>query len=771
MNKKLKRLNLVLASVSCGALLGGAIATLPRAYTAAAQSYSPTSVFTRGGDATVGAYESDATALAFKFAKDGDKVSYNRDLAWKWHTVGNDAECLNFAFVLDENFSQFTVTLETASLTATEHGKVTNSIVFVRESGALKVKLNDGAEVSLSANAIEVKLKEGTAVGEYDVLVNDATIGSIENVGSDYAAYSSGENGITPLKFEAKLANAETPSVCLISSLNGQSFALNGNKEIEDSAAPVLIVNDDSLTLSIGETFSLDTVVIDVLDKSPKSSVTYYQWAPVDAEAKYSSLSTSSTYFFDKKYTEGEGESAVQKSVYDQVFHGVSGREYVSIKYTLSDSTYKSGDEEKKPAETYLVWYMKSNVYSMDFSGGESRVDCLAVGEDNESPSYVGGLIEPGVVSAASNYQSKVTESAEGMQAGSSETFYLPSPEKLFEDNSTSYQSLKYTLCYKTPTNQTGSSSTNVSISNLKLTVSSVGTYQFKLFVTDRAGNVTKSKKTGDVEAEELTTSNIWEHDEIPTFSFKLDTFKKIYLDSDTVSSRSGTGLINVQYTDISFNVKGTPAKSTYGLYYLDIEQFNKSYPSNRLTKSDLSEIATSALRTANTVESAAQLYAEALAKKADSTGAVVTADTFLKENGGVTLLRRIDEYNDQVKDENYPDNRFKWNASDKKFTPVERGNYIVFGVFEDEHALSAAVAGYKAITVTDKEDINPGESEWLKNNLVSVILFSIAGVMLILIIILLFVKPSDETLEEVSEVAVKKGGKKKEKKGKESKK
>ena len=42
------------------------------------------------------------------------------------------------------------------------------------------------------------------------------------------------------------------------------------------------------------------------------------------------------------------------------------------------------------------------------------------------------------------------------------------------------------------------------------------------------------------------------------------------------------------------------------------------------------------------------------------------------------------------------------------------------------------------------------GETDWLKNNVVSVILFSIAGVLLIVIIILLLIKPSEETLEDL---------------------
>ena len=79
----------------------------------------------------------------------------------------------------------------------------------------------------------------------------------------------------------------------------------------------------------------------------------------------------------------------------------------------------------------------------------------------------------------------------------------------------------------------------------------------------------------------------------------------------------------------------------------------------------------------------------------------------------------------------------------------------------------NATVAGYKAIDVSDKQDVNPGDSEWLKKNMVSVILFAIAGVMLILIIILLFVKPSDETLEDVGAATAAK----KEKKAKKSKK
>ena len=62
--------------------------------------------------------------------------------------------------------------------------------------------------------------------------------------------------------------------------------------------------------------------------------------------------------------------------------------------------------------------------------------------------------------------------------------------------------------------------------------------------------------------------------------------------------------------------------------------------------------------------------------------------------------------------------------------------------------------AGYKVLDVSSKATTITGDTEWLKNNVVSVILFAIAGVMLILIIILLLIKPSDETLEDVDKAA-----------------
>ena len=83
---------------------------------------------------------------------------------------------------------------------------------------------------------------------------------------------------------------------------------------------------------------------------------------------------------------------------------------------------------------------------------------------------------------------------------------------------------------------------------------------------------------------------------------------------------------------------------------------------------------------------------------------------------------------------------------------------YLIIADYWDADTLEPAHAtAYQLVEVESEADVIKGETEWLKKNLVSVILFSVAAVMLILIIILLLVKPSDETLEDVDEKIVSK--------------
>lgn len=774
MNKKFKRLNIFLAGAACCASLGLSMAFSGGIKASAATSYSATSIFTRSGATVAPLGEGDdAKKLAFTFSNDTDTVSYHRDLAWKWYEASEadktkgEAKYLSIAFSLeDKNFSEFALTLETASLTATEKNKTSYKIVFTASGDAIDARLDADGNTSMPVCTNGKKnivltianAESGAGVeieGEYNVIVNGIPIGSMKNIGSDYAGYvSDDEKNRVPLSFSAKLKEGQKSTVCVFESMNGQSFALNDSKEIEDTAAPVLVIDDTTYVAAMGQTFALETKIIDVLDRtsSVKNTAEYFQWSPVLTEAKYQSL--DSVKILEMQY-EKDGKTT---SVYDETFDGKTAREYISVKYTLADSTHKkdAAEGEAKAAEVYAAWYLKNEKYEMSLADdAHTTLQLLAVCDDEVAPKYSGTPAD------AEAYQRELDDKVkdEDLEAGSGESFYLPSPGKLFSDNSTGYKSLKYTLCYKAPGASSASSSANASLSSLKLSVEEYGVYEFKLFVTDRAGNVMTSGAPGEEEV--ITADNIWDHEELPTFTINIEKQKKIYIDDGSKSSRSDTGLIGVKYTDISFSVKGgTTRKSEYGLYYFDLAHFNDVFGGKyRLSASDLTALTSNDLSGAKTIEEAAEKYAAALAGKLDSTSELKAAD-FLEIRNGKIVLRKIDEYRDKVSEDYAPSNKYEWNATDKSFIPVESGNYIVFGVFKDSvyESEDACAAGYKAISVTDKEDINPGESEWLKNNLVSVILFSIAGVMLILIIILLFVKPSDETLEDIgNEKAAKK--------------
>lgn len=151
-----------------------------------------------------------------------------------------------------------------------------------------------------------------------------------------------------------------------------------------------------------------------------------------------------------------------------------------------------------------------------------------------------------------------------------------------------------------------------------------------------------------------------------------------------------------------------------------------------------------------------AALYAKLLSERL---GIELNAEDLLKPDGeNDAILRKIEEFDSTIDEDKHPDdwknsdNDYQWYSSSKSFKPQAEGSYLMFAVFTDSQLFGEKAAAYKAINVEAPRDIIAGETEWLKNNIASVILFSIAAVMLIIVIILLVVKPSDETLEDVED-------------------
>lgn len=787
---KTKVLTFLLAGALCSAALGGTIAVSDRLSASAAEgiTYTPSRIFTAANSATVEADGENEAQLAFTFTSAGT-VAYRRDLALKWFAeTGTDgaveANYLSMTFSFkDTAFSEFSLTMETSPASAVKDDKAVNKIVFENADGGLVVKVNDdetgvalsGGILANTTDDIVLTLSETDGdtpaeSGEFFVLINGTVVGSFENVGANFAEYfsTSSSTPMVPLLFDAEFpedAEADAETVVLFKELNGQSFALTDGS-ISDTAEPVLVVNDVVTSFALGMPFSLDYEVIDVLDSSVSSDLEYYQYDPTDEEASYENLSTS-VYFFDTVYTVGEGEDAVTSSVYAE-----EGMEFVSVRFTLEDENFV--DDEA--AVYYLSWYATETVKPASPAHDED-LEYIRVDRNETGPVYTGiynddenkttTVTEEGETVFA-EYQARVEEAAADVNAGSNSYFYLPSLRGLIADDDTGYANLQFTIYYKTSSSSSASTSSDLDADELRLSVSTAGLYEFKVSAVDKVGNATYVYQDGH--KTEVDEDTIWDIEEIPSFTFSV--YNAGLTVEDEEDSRRDTGYIDTTYSGgTDFTVTGISGYGEqYGLYYFDTVEFQNRYSAfavsqlsdvtfetlKEMEQADVSEDKMQRLRD-DAVGYYAELYAQAIA---DNLGLDISGADLLSDENGTPIMRRIEEYDSTIDEDDFPDewaasdNKYHWDADAQSFRPQEQGTYVIFAVFNDSELFGDYAAAYTAVSVDADRDVIPGETEWLRNNIASIVLFSVAGVMLIIIIILLLVKPSDESLEDVDAAA-----------------
>ena len=760
--KKLTLVQCMLATVLGVTAIVGANAVNTNVAAADAETYALGDVFS-SKDATVGAGAGNKTAFTLS---DEGSVTLKRSLAYTWFEAKDAAKYLTVKFALqDTNFETVSLSFDATSAWATEEDKTTNVLSIKNESGVNNVYIND-EKTSATVNANEqltFELGAGDEDGEFTVKLNTAAIGSFVNVGANYAEYSYNEKA--PLTISAQLpegAADDATTVVTLSEINGQSFENIVDGKVTDNAAPVVVVNEAIDGFLLGTAFSLDYTVIDVLkSKNLTKTLEYYQYNPNYAETdenyeKYKALS-SSVWFMETTI------ASENTTVYDKY-----GCEYVSIMMTVADSTFNAENGEFAKKKYDLSWYVNADAV-VTTPNGES--DYIALQYNEEGPTYKHIKTDNGsneykdeasYKAKKDAYQAKLNEAAKDVYAGSNSYIYFPSLEWLFADNN-GYRGLKFTISYKTPKSDSPSTSSSLAYNALKLSVANEGDYEFKVFAVDKAGN--KMQYYVDGELTELNATNVWEIEQIPSFTFKVANRNLKVEDESKASSRKDSEILDKTYSFESFTVKGaSDLQEKYALYKIDYSKYNAVAAENkRLTQSALlsvkyEELATAVQNRWSEVKNGdyfafyIKIYSELLAKKigAESTAAATIA----------TCFEKIGEQGDNINNETDKYEKYEWDASAQSFKTVEEGEFLMLAdLWENEIPQQRATA-YKLVVVESEEDVIDGENNWLKNNLTSVILFAIAGVMLILIVILALVKPSDETLEDVDK-KVKKSSKK----------
>lgn len=786
---KLTALTLMLATAVVSTAFGGAI--LANNAAADADTYALSDVFSVT-DATLGAETlgegESANKVTALTLKNKGSVTMKRSLALKWFAKKGEASYFTMTFAFKTlNFKSVTLEMESASAWATKDEKTTNTVKFTKDAETVKVSVNGGEAKAVTVAAGEkltLSLTEESTNkdGEFGVKLGEDEIGKFTNIGANYAEYASNEQYPLTIKAEAAEGSEgdQANTVVLLYDINGQQFdELTSENKIEDNAAPVLVVNENVNGFLLGTAFSLDYTTVDVLkSKSLNNTLKYYQYNPnlkdVDESfesenSAYKTLSTS-VYFMDTVCYVKDGEFVAEgtnEAKTTTVFKE-KGEELVSIKLKTGDGTN---------AEIYdLAWYANATETvkgsTLDYLPVDKNTDgamytYLQLDKENKANKLVN---ETDYAQAKETFEESLEEAARDVYAGSNSYIYFPSFKWLIGDNN-GYRNLKFTISYKTPSSNSASAKTNLSYNTLKLAASNEGQYEFKIFATDKAGNTMKYYLDGELVS--VTSSNVWDIEEIPSFTYEIGNKGLKVEEGANASSRRETKVLDKTYKLDDMDVVGANnLKEDYKLYKIDRSKYNDGLEANKqLTASDLYAVTYKELQDRIDLTKVGDYdgyfdmyltaYAQALANELGVSGS--EAIEKIK-----SCFVEIKEYDSRITAENASSeweayNKYQWTASSQSFKTVEEGSYLILADYwEAELASSQRAAAYKIVVVDSKADVIKGENDWLKNNVVSVILFSIAGVMAILIVILLLIKPSDETLEDVDVVAAKAKEKKK---------
>lgn len=779
----------VLASVLGVATVGAVAFNAPLSVSADEVTYSLTDIFAASENAKVTAkklQDGDEKETTVFTLADGSSAWIKRDLALKWFerkadsATDDNASYFTVKFAFDElNFDSVEFVMESEASVATEEDKAVNSVKFAKDGDKYYVSVLNGEtesakqEVTLAAKTeYTLSLADGEESDEFKVLFNGAVItndvaeedgtfkqGAFKNVGAYFSDYTYEE--MYPLTVKAETADGAQASLFL-TEINNQQFDELKQSEtsadtylVVDNAAPVLVVNEDLNGFQLGTQFSLSYERIDVLQGSLSSpTMEYYQYNPADTEASYLTLNTSKYFMDTTYYTNGTDNSKTEKEGYTATsVYAEEGQEYVAIRFTLKDNAGNSKEYDLSWYTSYETMATKDEIDYIIVGRSELGARYSYITADEETKTNIVDTEKLG--SKLEDFEAALNKAAEDIYAGSNSYINFPSFAWLIQDDN-GYRNLKFTISYKKPSSTSASTSSSLSPSSLKLAAAEEGEYEFKIFATDKAGNAMKYYLDGELVS--VTSSNVWDIEEIPSFTYKIKNQGLKVEDSTKASDRKASEILDQTYTLSGVTVVGsTNEKSSFALYRVDLDKYNNTVTSasDKISTSMLSTITYDTIQNevktklltvtdGNYFELYINAYASILAGKV---GADVEKVKF--------CFTEIQEYNSRITedDEEWEAyNKYKWQPSSKSFVTAEEGEYLILcDYWEEELPMQRAVA-YMHISVASESDVIKGETEWLKNNIVSVVLFAIAGVMLILIIILLLVNPSDETLEDLDE-------------------
>ncbi|MDE5942689.1 MAG: hypothetical protein K2H30_00590 [Clostridia bacterium] len=775
MTKKIRKISILALAAAIIICLAAAMGSFIARATGTV-TVSGTNVFTASGEANViadrqlkdtaedGEEEYEYYTM-FAFAYDDDAVSYRRNLAYNWfarpsETIeeeGEDGETVTTTeygevyegfFNMEIGFKntafeRFVIRLESQQYVKTKDSKSQNYVIFYPHADKVYAMITDDEDAELDVEKaglmdidhIIIKFTSKYAedfTGGYNVYVGNGSTeenyvtGKLENVGGNYAKSSTSSTApVYPLTFRAEFGEEETEereaAKMVLYSLNGQSFLLSGVQHnsaedyyyggmVTDDTPPVLCLEETVNFFTVDESIDVDYAVIDVLRTSPRATLNYYvltyeQYNGEDVDYDdfelFTELSSADSYYL---------ESDIDK-YYPENLNGVFADEHlkadmaVKVYFTLTDITSNAETDY-----VYLDWYVPAE-YKLTIN----ESDFIAVAEDTLGATYNYGDDWADIIK---DYQAKVDELAKDLSAGSSSYLYLPSVESLFADNGTAYTDMRFSIYYYGASQL---SNTSLSYNNLSINVTRDGYYLFTVYATDAAGN-NMYYLDEDGEIVEFEAGEIWtmfeDKDEeglaekLPWFHFTASYHGVQFEEEPGMQS---TAYIGTTYTSASFKINGISGYTTdYRLFLFD----RAAYYADHGTTLTYSEF----------LEKMDELF-----DNAETRG-------YFTEIPALSDMAETDPDYDKFAD-------YEWNNTSLSFVPQDSNAFYMIRaeVADSGDRVNEKVACNLGIVASVQAKTLKGESDWLKNNVASVVLLCVAGLALIGIILLLVIKPKDK--------------------------
>ena len=684
------------------------------------------------------------------------------------------------------DFERFVIKFESQQYYKTKDEKTSNYVIFVpaTEDGKVNVIITDNkneknltSDTVLDKNRIKIEFTEKTADG-YAVKVSDETAavtGAFVNVGGTHAKYTTTSSlTVVPLSFEAELktpAEGESakPALMTLYELNGQSFKLkSASKEddndyytgttVVDNTPPVLCIDGNVSFIKSGEQIKFNYTVIDVLQSSPSSTLSYYILTEKQAKGEVENFNPED--MSDNKLFTEVTSGTVQR-VIPRVEHYVpQTADYNTPKFDenvkvtaavkafikLTDYSYTGGQS------TYVLvdWYAEPDLL-LTIDGKKY----LAVANDeigatfnyNESDSSGSETVIKSNPNSAQwkavveAYQKEVNKAAKGLKAGSKNYFYLPAFDhievaentysSLLSDKITAYEDLSFSIYYNNGSQQ--SPVTGKKYNDLSIPITKEGDYGFTIYAQDAAsGKMYYLDEQG--EKQEFASSEIWDlrgdtdkndsgiskSDYLPWFTFHVGAAQL---------SIEEPKELDIEYVDnsksVSFEINGVSGSytSTYTLYLFDSAEYY-NYAEEALTYEKFMELKQ-------------QLFENTAFK--DANGNAVNSRRWFETIQITSGNNSVDVNSaDYKKYEEY-----KWDGSGS-FTPKTPNTFYLV-TCEVKGTDGQADKAYMGIAAAPKVRDLAGEDTWVQDNMTSVILLCIAGASLIGIVLLLVIKPKDK--------------------------